>query len=76
MVHPEESLDNETLHATTRSGHSGRGQAKGQTKLSCAVSLAGRILNTCVIGYVIHISVNFPFKVGGIILLWFIIKPV
>ena len=28
LAHPEETLDNETLHVTTRSGHNGRGQAK------------------------------------------------
>ena len=28
LAHPEETLDNETLQATTHSGHNGRGQAK------------------------------------------------
>ena len=31
LAHPEETLDNEALQATTRSGHNGRGQAKAQT---------------------------------------------
>ena len=38
LAHPEETLDNETLQATTSSGHNGRGQAKAQTELTCAVS--------------------------------------
>ena len=28
LAHPEETLDNEALQATTRSGHNGKGQAK------------------------------------------------
>ena len=71
LAHPEETLDNKTLQATTRSGHNGRGQAKAQTKLTCAVSLAERILNMCEI----HISLNFAFTFCGIILLLFNIKP-
>ena len=39
-AHPEETLDNETLQATTRSDHRGREQAKVQVELSCAVSRA------------------------------------
>ena len=46
------------------------------TELTCAVSLAGRILNMCQIGYDIHISLNFSFEFGGIILMLFIIMPV
>ena len=30
LAHPEETLDNETTQATTRSGHNSRGQAKAQ----------------------------------------------
>ena len=71
LVHPEE-----TLQATTRSGHDGRGQAKTQTKLTCAESQAGRILNMFEISYEIRISLNFSFKLGGIILILFYIKPV
>ena len=41
----EEALDNETLQATTRSGHTDRGQAKAQTELTCALSQAEHILN-------------------------------
>ena len=29
LAHPEDTLDNETLQATTLSGHNGRGQALG-----------------------------------------------
>ena len=76
LVHPEETLDNETLRATTRSGHNCRGQAKAQTDLMCAVSQAERILNTCENGYEIHISLNFSFNFGEIILILFNIKPV
>ena len=32
LAHPEETLDNETLQPTTRSGHNGRGQGKAQTE--------------------------------------------
>ena len=66
LAHPEETLDNETLQATTRSGHIGRGLAKAQSEL---MSLTERILNMCVIGYEIHISLNFLFKFGGIIII-------
>ena len=38
--HPEKTPDNESLQATTRPGHNNRGQAKAQTKLTCAVSLS------------------------------------
>ena len=38
LAHPEETLDNETLQATTRSGHNGREQAKAQTIDVCRVS--------------------------------------
>ena len=74
--HPEETLDNEALQDATRSGHNVRGQAKEQTELTCAVSLAERILNMSEIGYEIHTSLNFSFKFGGIILILFNIKPV
>ena len=37
LAHPEETLENETIQATTRSGHNGRGQAKAQTELACAM---------------------------------------
>ena len=76
LAHPEETLNNETLQATVRSGHNGRGQAKAQTELTCDVSQAERILNMCDISYEIHISHNFSFKFGGIILILFIIRPV
>ena len=61
MLYPEETLDNEILQPTTRSGHNGRGQAKAQTELTCAVSRSERILNKCEIGYEIHICHNFSF---------------
>ena len=35
LAHPEDTLDNETLQATTRSGHNSRRQAKAQTELTC-----------------------------------------
>ena len=73
LAHPEETLDNETLQATTRRSHNGRGQAKAQTELISAVSLVERIFE---IGYEIHISLNFSFKLEGIILISFNIKPV
>ena len=76
LAHPEETLDYETLQATARSGHKGRGQAKAQTVLTCAVSQAERMLNVCEIGYEIHIYLSFSFKFGGIILILFNIKPV
>ena len=76
LAHPEEMLDNETLQATARSGHIGRGQVKTQTKMTCAVSQVEHILNLCEIGYEIHIFFNFSFKFGGIILILFNIKPV
>ena len=63
---------NETLQTTTHSGHDGRGKAKAQTKLTFAVSQAKHILNMCEI----HISLNFSFKFGEIILILFNIKPV
>ena len=59
LAHPEETFDNETLQATTRSGHNGRGQAKAQTELTCAISQAQHILNMCEIGYEINIAQNF-----------------
>ena len=80
FAHPEETLHNETPQAITRSGHNGRGQAKAQTELTCAVSRARHILNMCEIRYENHISLNFSFKFGGIILeewiILFNIKPV
>ena len=69
MAHPEETIDNETLQATSCSGHNVRGQAKAQTELTCAVSQAERILNMCEIGYEVHISKNFSFKFERIILI-------
>ena len=45
FAHPEETLDNHPLQATSRSGHNGRGQAKAQTELTCDVSQVERILN-------------------------------
>ena len=75
LAHPEETLDNETLQATTRSGHNSKVQTTAQTEKMCAVSQAERILNMCEIGYEIHISLNFSFKFGGIILILFNIKP-
>ena len=74
LAHPEEMLDNETQQATT--GHNGRGQAKAQTELMCAVSQEERILNMCEIGYEIHISLNSSFKFGETILILLNIKPV
>ena len=59
MAHPEKTLDNETLQATTHSGHNGREQAKAQTELKCAMSLAECILNMCEISYEIHVSLFF-----------------
>ena len=76
LAHPEETLDDETLQATTHSGHYGIGQAKAQTELTCAVSQAERILIMCEIGYEIHNSLNFSFKFSGIIHILFNIKPV
>ena len=76
LAHPEETLDNEALQATTRSGHNGRGQAKAQAKYLCALSQAERILNMCETGYEIHISLNFSFKFERMILILFNIKPV
>ena len=75
LAHPDQPLDNETIQATTRSVHSGRRQAKAQTELTCAVSQAERILSMCEICYEIHLSQNFSFKFGGIILMLFNIKP-
>ena len=65
---PDEKHDNQTLQATTRSGHNSRGQAKAQTELTCAVSQAERILNMREVGYEIHISLNVSFKFGALIL--------
>ena len=61
LTYPKEMLDIEILHATTRSGHNGRGQAEAQTELTCAVSQADCIVNMSEIGYIIHISLNFSF---------------
>ena len=45
LVHPEESLDNETLQVTARSGHNDIGQeVKAQTGLTCVVSQTESIL--------------------------------
>ena len=76
LSHPDETLDNETLQATTRSGHNGRGKAKAQTELTCAMSQGERMLNMCEIGKEIHIFLNFSFKLGVIILILFNNKPV
>ena len=43
LAHPEETLDNEALQATTRPDHNGGGQATAQTQLTCAVSQAERM---------------------------------
>ena len=67
LAHPEETLDNETLQATTHSDNDDGGQAKAQIELTCSVSQAERILNMCEIDYEIHISPNSSFKFGGII---------
>ena len=74
LVHPEETLDNENLQATTRSGHNGRGQANAQTEFTCAMPQVERILNMYEIGYEINISLNFSFTFGGIILILLNIK--
>ena len=76
LAHPEETLDNETLQATTWSGHNSRGQAKWQTKLMCAMSQAELLLNMCEIGYEIHISEKISLTFGGIIPILLSIKPV
>ena len=76
LPHPEETLDSETLQATTFSGHNGRVQARAQAELMCAVSQAECILNMCEISYEIHISLIFSLKFGGIILILINIKPV
>ena len=76
LAHREEAHDDETLQATARSGHKGRGQEKAQTVLTCAVSQAEHILNMCEICYEIHISLSFSFQFGGIIHILFNIKPV
>ena len=47
---------------------------KRKHKVTCAVSQVEHILNMCEIGYEIHISLNFPFKFEGIILILFSIK--
>ena len=61
LAHPEKILDNETLQATTRSSHNGRGQAKAQTELICAVSQAERILNMCESDYEMNFSEEMNF---------------
>ena len=33
LAHPDETHDNETLQATTRSGHNGRGQAQSANRI-------------------------------------------
>ena len=76
LAHPEETLDNEILQTISRLGHNGRGQAKAQTELTCAVSQAEQILNMCEIGDEIHISLNISFQCGGIILILYSNKPV
>ena len=74
--HIEESFDNETLQVTAHSGHNDIGQeVKAQTGLTCVMSQTESILIMCEIGYEIHISLNFSFKCGRIILILFNIKP-
>ena len=73
LAHPEETLDSETLQATTRSGHGDRGQTKVQTELMCVVSQAEQILNMCEIDYEIHIS-EFFIQIWTNILILFDIK--
>ena len=46
LVHPQEMLDNETIQATTRSGHNGRGQAKAQNQIDvCHISGGAHIVH-------------------------------
>ena len=71
LAHPEETLDNETLHATT--SHNGTGHSK--TELKCAVSQAEHTLSMYEISYDMHTYLNFTFKFGGIILILLNIKP-
>ena len=59
LAHHDKTLDNETLQATTRSGHNGTGQAKAQTDLMCSMSQARRILNMYESSYEIHVSEFF-----------------
>ena len=59
LAHPEETLDNENLQATTNSDHDGRGQYKAQADLMCSVSQTERVLSMNEIGYEFHISLNF-----------------
>ena len=40
LAHPQETLDYETLQATSCSGHNGRGLAKVRTELTSAMSQA------------------------------------
>ena len=75
LAYPDETFDDEIPQAKTRSGHNGRGQAKVQTKDTCAVSQEERVLNICEIGYEIHVSLNCSFKLGVVILILFNIKP-
>ena len=44
LAHHEETTDNETLQATTRSGHNCRGQGKAQIELTCAMYQASTYL--------------------------------
>ena len=46
------------------------------TDFTCVRSQAEQILDMCEIEYEIHIYLNFSFKLGGIILILFNIKPV
>ena len=41
LEHPEETLDNESLQATTRSGHNGRGQAEAENQIDVCRFLGG-----------------------------------
>ena len=45
-------------------------------RIDSAVFLSERILDMYEIGHKIHISMNFSFILGGIILILFNIKPV
>ena len=47
-----------------------------QAEFMCAVSQAECILSVCEIGYVIHMSLNFSFKLGGVVIILFYIKSV
>ena len=75
LAHPEETLDNETLQATTRQAIAEEDKRKRKPNRRVK-SQVERILNICEIGHEIHISLNFSFKFGGIILILLNIRPV